>query len=210
MATSHSQERFAGFRSASDCPRLQPDPYALKKLDEKIESFMSDVTSLQFSEDFVGTVTDRFVEAFRRLDAIARDDPFWDGTNRRPTQYKLASFCEIALRVNPMDCEALGLKVAVSTVFGTFAPEPWERLATACRVDPTWIVNSALYAECYGSYDTVPDLVSLLSRMGLCSHVLPQLKEMIAGVQDRPGSRILARKCSASWANRVLEGCGHV
>lgn len=209
MATGHSKGRFADFRSASDCPRLQPDPYVLKGLDRIVDTFTNEAAYLHFPEGFIKTMMDNFVEAFRRLDAIGRDDSFWGGTNRRPTQYKLYSACEIAILANPMDCGALWLKAAVHTVFGlSFDPELWERLASACRVDPTWIVYSALYAECYGSYDTVPDLVSLLKRMRLCDSVAASLKGMIADGRDQPGRMILSKEHSADWANRVLNVCG--
>jgi hypothetical protein len=38
-----------------------------------------------------------FVEAFRLLDALPRAHPFWDRTNRRPTQHRLSSFCQGAI-----------------------------------------------------------------------------------------------------------------
>jgi hypothetical protein len=209
MATDDLKGRLADFQPSSDSPRHQPDPYVLKGLDRMVETFMNEAAYLRFPEDFIETMTDNFVEAFRRLDAFGRDDPFWDGTNRRPTQYKLYSACEIALRANPIDCEALLLKAAVQTVFGSsFDPKLWERLALACLADPTWIVYSALYAECYGSYDTVPDLVSLLKRMNSCDGVAAPLKAMIAGGLDQPGRVILSREHSANWANRVLDICG--
>ena len=79
-----------------------------------------------------------FVEAFRRLDAIDRADPFWDGTNRRPTRYKLGPSCELSLREHPMDSEGLWLKVAVQTVGASvFDTEAWGRLTSADRVDPS-------------------------------------------------------------------------
>src|SRR6185437_2973222 len=105
----------------------------------------------------------------------------------------------------------LWLKVAVHTVFeSSFDSEPWERLASTRCVDPAWIVYSALYAECYGSYDTAPDLVSLLKRMRSCDCVVATLKAMIADGRDQPGRVILSREHSANWANRVLNVCGSI
>ena len=208
MATGHSEGRLADFQSYSDSPRLQPDPFVLKGLERIVATFTKEAAYLRFSKGFVEAMRDNFLEAFRRLDAIARDDPFWDGTNGRPTQYKLYSACEIALRADPMDCEALLLKAAVHTVFGSsFDPELWEQLASASRVDPTWIVYSALYAECNGSYDTVPDLVSLLERMRSCDYVAAPLKALIAGGQDQSNRLIRSREQAADWANRVLKTC---
>lgn len=197
--------RFADFRSSSDCPRLQPDPVVLRQLDRIVETFTNEAADLRFSEGFVGVMTDHFAEAFRRLDAIDRDDPLWEGTNRRPTLHKLHLVYGAALRADPVDRVALWLKVAIQTVgCSYFDPDPWERLVSACRVDPTWIVNSALLAECVGSYDTVIPLAKLARRVPSCHRIMESLGAIIDGEQEQPNRMTHSWEYALSWVRRVL------
>jgi hypothetical protein len=158
---------------------------------------MDEAGSIDLSEEFVEAMTDHFVEGFRRLDAIPREDPFWDGTNRRPTSNKMYSYCEKALRDNPDDIQALWIRVATQVVHGmAFSPSTWESLNSADRLDATWIVHAALYAEIQGGYDTVPELLKLLRKTGLHGRVLRHLKEMVLTMDGY----------IAKWARRVIEG----
>ena len=207
-----SHRRFAEFRSISNSLSLKPDTVVLKHFDQVVEAFAQTSQSLYFSTGFVGTMTHHFVEAFRLLDAIDRADPFWDGTNRRPTPYKLARFCEASLRDNLMDRGVPLGKVAVQSVWASFfCRETWGLLTSADRVDLKWIVYSALYAECCGSYETVPGLVSLMSARGLCSQIRLHLNELIiAYEEDRTAELSLAdTRHARNWLKRVLDGCGN-
>ena len=59
----------------------------------------------------------RFADYFRRglelLDAVPRDDPFWDKTNNKATEYKMILWFSQVLEANPGDTEARWILAAL-------------------------------------------------------------------------------------------------
>jgi hypothetical protein len=48
------------------------------------------------------------------LDAVPRDDPFWEKTNKKATVYKAADWFRRALEANPGDAEARWILAAIA------------------------------------------------------------------------------------------------
>src|SRR4051812_48583609 len=139
-------EDLADFRSSCDDPRHWPDPYVLRQLAGAIEGIDQSGREFRFDPRFIWDMQACYLEGFRRLDALPRDDPFWEGTNRRPTLGKMRAFCVKAHRDNPGDLQTLRILAVVLMMTGLFDHEVWKRLLLAGEVEPTWVVHAALLA----------------------------------------------------------------
>jgi hypothetical protein len=115
---------------------------------------------------FVQRLLDTLVEALRRLNALPRDDPFWQGRNPRPTLYKLRDFNAAILRANPDDRLALWTQAALYVLHGStnFGPKQWRRLHYVGDFDVRWPVLAALVTE-LNAEPTVEALAELLDRV---------------------------------------------
>src|SRR5687767_7728034 len=47
------------------------------------------------------------LDGLYRLDALPREDPFWQNTNNRATIHKLGEFCRLLLKQNPANTRAI-------------------------------------------------------------------------------------------------------
>jgi hypothetical protein len=197
MMAADASKELLSFHSVVDDPRHQPDPAVLAELDREIGVFRKGATELGLNAEFVRTMSEMAVEAFRQLDALSRDDGVWVGTNRRPTQYKLAGFCEKLLRDRPGDIRALWVQAAVTSVLGLgFHPGTWMRLMAVASPNITWPIGAALGGEGLGSYDTARDLVAVLTETGGVREALPELSRMKEGARNTYVS---------SWAGKVID-----
>lgn len=190
----------ADFRSTSDYPRFQPDPVVLRQIDRDLLSFATTASALGADKEFIEAMIDSYVEGFQQLDAMSRDHPFWDGTNRRPTQYKIKDYLETFESERQRDPQYLQIKAASQVINISFCPSTWEQLSTVTKLNPAWIVQAALMAEVVGSYDTVAELITLLTKLDFCASAAGFLG-VLANSED---------SCVAEWARRVAEGCGPV
>lgn len=197
MMESDASEELLSFRSVVDDPRLQPDPVVLAQVTQEIKVFRDHAAKLGVDAEFIRTMSGLVVEAFRQLDGLPRSDGFWDGTNRRPTQYKLSSFCAKLLRDRPGDTQVLWMAIAVRSVICLgFNPRIWIRLMVAARPDITWPIVAVLCGEFIGSYDTVRDLAAVLTEAGRIREALPELTRMKQGSDHAYVS---------DWAGKVID-----
>lgn len=115
---------------------------------------------------FVQRLLDVLLEALRRLNALERDDPFWEGRNPRPTLYKLRDFVAAILRREPNDVPALWAKVALYVLHGStnFGAKEWRRLHSVGPLDVRWPVLAALLTE-LNAEPTVEALAELVDRI---------------------------------------------
>src|SRR5262245_57664333 len=91
------------FRSVETDPRLRPDPEHLRG----VASVLRHLEDCPYLDgDFIDRIFHAVVAGLYRLDALPRDHPFWENTNRRPTFGKLAEFAEAILRYDPSDHHA--------------------------------------------------------------------------------------------------------
>lgn len=195
-------EELLSFRSVVDDPRLRPDPFALAMVAGDVSAFRKGATELGLNAGFIRTMSGLVVEAFRQLDALPRSDGFWEGTNRRPTGNKLSGFCEKLLRDRPGDIPVLWMRAGVASVICLyFHPTTWMRLMAATRFDLSWPIGAALVGEALGSYDTVRDLVAVLTESGRVPEAMPELARM-----KQKAGNINA----SEWAGKVIDELSQV
>src|SRR4051794_35332251 len=190
---SNIREVLAGFRSSASDPRHRPDPYVLRQLAGMIEGFSQMGLEYRLDPRFIREMQALYLEGFRRLDALPRDDPFWEGTNRRPTLGKMRAFCVKAHRDNPGDLQTLRILAVVLMMTGLFDHEVWKRLLLAGEVEPTWVVHAALLAGYFGGGDTVSGLLALVREMGLWGEVRSAVDGLV-----RSGDPV-----AAAWGREV-------
>jgi hypothetical protein len=144
----------AGFRSTVPDPRHQPDPVVLRGIVASLRAVWDEAPSFGVADDFLRRMTGDFIECLRRLDGLPRDDPFWEGTNRRPTQYKMIDFCRKAIRDDPEEeGDAYRMLAAVEVLSGHyFDPLAWGRLLTEGLSNASWPVYAALIGSHFGGY----------------------------------------------------------
>ncbi len=157
------------FHSAVDDPRLRRDPYALTELSRELEEFARLAEEAQISANFIRRIRSAVYDGFRRLDNLPRDDPFWEGTNRRPTFYKLPRFCAKLLEMDHRDSSALWTRAACDLLsWQNSDPKLWRQLVKVDGLDASWPIHAALFGHVYWASDNVGDLESLLGDAGLC------------------------------------------
>ena len=133
------------FRSTSDVARYQPDPYVLKQIITDLKCFRRHAAGNQVPDELTRLVVHGIVDGFRKLDALPRQHPFWDQTNRRPTLFKLKLFCEHLLRDNPGDVAALRTALAFGILtFQDFHPRYWVQLHSIGQLHVSWPIYAAL------------------------------------------------------------------
>jgi hypothetical protein len=156
------------FPSSADDPRHRSDPYVLARLHHQLDEFAREAGRVQIDQDFIRRIRRAVLDGFQRLDALSRDDPFWEGTNRRPTFYKLPAFSLKCLHDNPGDARVLWTIAAVYVVnWSNFEPRFWTPFIPAGGLDASWPIYAALYVDSCCGTDSVNALVSLLQESGL-------------------------------------------
>lgn len=117
---------------------------------------------------FFQKVLDILLDALRRLNAVPRDDPFWDDQNKRPTLYKLRDFNARVIQKNPNDALALWTQAAFYILHGStnFGHKQWRRLHHIGGFDVSWPILAALVTE-INADPTVEQLAELLDRIEL-------------------------------------------
>jgi hypothetical protein len=116
---------------------------------------------------FVAKVIDALAASLSRLNALPRDDAFWEGRNPRPTLYKLRDFNAHVVRKNPDDALALWSQAALYILHGStnFGHKQWRRLHYVGDFDVRWPIIAALVTE-LNADPTVEALAELLDRVG--------------------------------------------
>jgi hypothetical protein len=192
-----ASEALLQFRSAVADPRHQPDPYVLNVLARRLEAFKRQSAHIGFSAEFIRRMQESFVAAFRLLDALPRDHPFWDRTNRRPTQHRLYDFCQGAIEGHADRIPALRMTASVEVIQGlSFNPRTWMRLQQATPVDIGWPIYAAFLGEYWGGNRTVPLIVGLLTEIDPTFTARSELAWMVLSEDSYV----------SGWARRVRDG----
>lgn len=190
-------DELSQLRSASANVRHQPDPVVVSALVASIRSIRKEAQALGIADAFLDRITDDLIVCFRKLDTLPRDDPFWEGTNRRPTENKLGSFSKEAIGRSPEDPLAYRMRAAVQVLVGNyFDPEIWMWLCSRERVDVSWPVYAGLIGV-VGGYDTAPEVVRFLRQAGLCDEARTTLNDLMRSSHTWVGD----------WAKQVATGC---
>ncbi len=139
------------------------------------------------------------VDGFRRLDALPREHPFWDQSNRRPTHYKLLEFSDHVLQDDPRDVSALRTAIAVQILnYQNFDPRYWAQLHSAGQLHVSWPIYAALLLGADGFQ--ARNLARFLKAAGLCDEAMTTLSKLIDS-QDR---------WISEWARWIIDGCGEL
>jgi hypothetical protein len=171
----------------------------LRGLIASLRAVRDEARSLGVPDDFLHTLIERFVEGFRRLDGLPRDDPFWQGSNRRPTRYKMGDYCRKLAEEDPDDEQPPFMQAAAQVLVGHyFDPTTWRRLISCGRAGASWAVYAALIGVHFGGYDTAPEVMRFLQGSELCGEARPTIDALtsseVAWVRD--------------WAGAIADGCG--
>jgi hypothetical protein len=117
--------------------------------------------------------------SLQRLNRLERTDPFWRGTNRRPTVYKLREFCDVVLKENPGDVLALWTQLALDVVWGTtngrFDLERLRRLRAAGKLEAEELICAELHID-FNSRGTASTTARLLRELGMSDEARPVLE----------------------------------
>ena len=146
-------------------------------------------------EPFCTKAREIIFECLCRLNRLPRSDPFWTGTNRRPTIPKLRDYCKLILKDNPHDAIAIWTMGALDVwqCVDGFGYEHWKALHGLGNFDVSWPICAALLQGGPGGISDVA-LATLLMEMGAIEAAQPFLQEYA----NSERSNINA------WAKRVL------
>jgi len=88
------------------------------------------------------------------LDAVPRDDPFWEKTNKKATDYKAVLWFQQVLGANPGDAEARWILASLGLLGCRYGAEAL--LAPLVLEDPSnlrWLVGATVWVECLSGAD---------------------------------------------------------
>jgi hypothetical protein len=161
MTTEELSAALLAFQSQEADLHLRPDPYLLRKLAGHTCSAFS---ALHLVQPFAGRLREALLDGLRRLDALPRTDPFWDGTNRRPTVYKLRELAERTLERGPKEAWACWAYAAISLLWCTndFGLPGWRGLYELGLLDPSWPIHAAFHVRVSTGHNTAPAIAGFL------------------------------------------------
>jgi hypothetical protein len=185
-----------GFQSREESPRFRPDPFHLQTLAADIRRRF---TIPDLDTGFAARLRAALVGGLRRLDALPRDDPFWEGSNRRPTLGKLPDFANHVLGHAPQEEWACWLLAACSLWWcgSDFGLPGWEGLRRLGRLEAAWPVHAACHVWRNAGYDPAPDLISFLNAAGLGLAA----RSALEGIAERGDDGV------AAWCGGIVRGC---
>ena len=133
------------------------------------------------------------------MNGLSRSDPFWQGTNSRPTIYKLSEFCRMKRVEDPRN-RALPWAVAVLPVwFGSndFGQEAWLELSRLPEFDLRWPLCAALTTH-LNANETEEQVASFLREANAVHESGPILRRIATEAEGLAGQ----------WATQVLRLIG--
>jgi hypothetical protein len=196
MTEQHFLDALLHFRSEEPDPRLRPDPYHLREVAERVCSAFS---APHLDEALTGRLRWRLLDGLRRLDALPRDDPFWQGTNRRPTLGKLRDLAERELHRGPRPAWACWAYAATSVLWccNDFGLPGWQGLHEQGRLQVAWAVGAAFHVYASSGFDTSSALAGFLSGEGLSI----ETRNALEALEARVGGSF------SGWVGQVARGC---
>lgn len=130
-----------------------------------------------------------------RMNSLARNHPFWNNTNRRPTIYKLGDSCHMELIESPHDPELLWAE-AIRPVWwgsGDFGQDAWLELSRLPNFDVRWPIYAALIVHLTSDF-TEERVSKFLSEANLIREAIPILLQLATETEG----------LTMTWANQVL------
>ncbi len=184
------------FQSAESTPLWRPDPGHLQDM---AEQFRSAFSAAHLDQDFAGRLREAILGGLSRLDALPRDDPFWDGTNRRPTISKIRELAEQVLQRGSKEEWACWAWAATELLWccNDFGLAGWRGLHELGRLEGAWPVLAAFHVWANSGYDTAPLLADFLHETG----VGVQARNALEAIEVRQGEGV------TGWARVVAFAC---
>ena len=136
------------------------------------------------------------LDGLKWMNELDRSHPFWNGTNLRPTIFKLYYFTRMILDSEPDNLRALWLLAVEDSAGGAndFGQQGWLRLWQLDSVDVKWPIRAGLWNEMMLGFDN--DAVGcLLRQMGSP----PAGREYLAEIATAANARL------REWAAKQLE-----
>src|SRR5262249_44135392 len=135
------------------------------------------------------------------LNRLKRTDPFWRGTNRRPTVYKLIEFCDVTLKENPGDELALWTQLALSVAWGnSLSLEQWKQLQATDKLKAEDLICTEMHIELCSGCGTASRTARLLRELRLSDEAKPVLA---TGCRSADGAIV-------NWRESVLANLSEV
>jgi hypothetical protein len=141
------------FQSVEATPLWRPDPGHLRDLAEQVRSAFS---GARLDQGFAGRLREAIFVGLSRLDALPRDDPFWNGTNRRPTLHKISDLAGQVLERGPKEEWACWAWAATDLLCwgNDFGLAGWRGLHELGLLNGAWPVLAAFHV--WGRLGHVP------------------------------------------------------
>jgi hypothetical protein len=184
------------FQSAESTPPWRPDPDHLRDVAEQVRSAFS---AAHLDQSFASRLREGIFGGLSRLDALPRDDSFWNGTNRRPTLNKIRHLALQMLDGKPKEEGACWALAATSLLWccNDFGLAGWRGLHELGRLDAAWPILAAYHVWAETGYDAGPSLTAFLHEAGLCV----QARNALEAIEVRQGERV------RSWSRSVALAC---
>jgi hypothetical protein len=148
---------------------------------------------------FAQRAIDAIFTGLTMMNGFPRGEPFWRGTNCRPTIYKLGEFCQLERIADPRNLTALWAAAILPVWFGSndFGQEAWVELSRLPEFDLRWPLYAALTIH--------------LTANATEEQVSRFLREANATRESGPILRRIAtegRGLAVPWATQVLQLIG--
>lgn len=138
--------------------------------------------------------------SLQRLNRLERTDPFWRGTNRRPTVYKLSDYCDVVLKENAGDVLALWTQLALDVVWGRrngwFDLEQLRQLRAAGELEAEELICAELQIEFDSGRRTASTTAMLLRELGMSDEA-----KAVLATGRRSADRAIVKWCKSVLAN---------
>ena len=121
----------------------------------------------------------------RRMNRLSRDDPFWGGSNRRPTVPKIGEYTALVLREHPGDELALRVQAGSGFLQGSnsWGEDHWPHLLQMGRVAIEDDVLIALLHELSLGFGA-DSLAGMLGESSVAAAAVPMLERIASSGSD--------------------------
>lgn len=147
-----------------------------------------------------------YADALFAMDLLPRTDPFWQGSNNRPTLGKVSSWARLRLVENPEDIVAAWVLIDLthSGVLNHYEVESWRLLLKKREMNVRWIVSTAWNQFPLRFDGAAGALVDLLKKLGLAKEAMPTL-EMIKEHHEDFVREWSDTETARNWATYVMD-----
>jgi membrane-bound metal-dependent hydrolase YbcI (DUF457 family) len=170
-----------GVGRPAPAPEGDLDPYLAREL-----AFVRSKEGARMDPEFAAFLDRKLSAGLRRLDAVPRTHPLWDGSDRRPTLAKVADLCRFVLEEAPDDEEARWVLFAdkVRTGSADLGFSAIEPLILRDVGSLRWLVAAARWAYLSSGADPVLAMRAPLEKLGKAFGSLESCLHLLASDSD--------------------------